>query len=319
MYLRGVFVKMTENIKITDMHCDTIVKCKRENQNLFKNNIHIDLERMKNTVSTETFAIWLEKEYYSDAYNETCRCIDFYNAEINKNSNIISHVNTYNDIIKNRKNNIISSILSIEGGEAIEGSLEKLEDFYEKGVRLMTLTWNYKNHIGCGAFYGDENLTDFGKNVVKHMNKKGMIVDVSHLCDKGFYDVLRISDKPFIASHSNSRTICNSKRNLTDEQIIELKNIGGVMGINLYSNFVSEKEHCNIDDVMRHIDHIINIAGDDIIGFGCDYDGIESAPEGLLEVSCISKIVTEIYKRYGKETAEKIAFKNFDRIFSQIL
>ena len=310
---------MGEIIKIVDMHCDTIVKCKRKGFDLFENSMQVDLKRMKEVVSVQDFAIWLEKEYYPVAYKETCECIDFYYSQLEKNKDFICHVNTYDEILNARESGEIASILSIEGGEAIEGSIEKLKYFYDKGVRLMTLTWNYKNEIGGGAGFQDLGLTEFGKEVLKTMESLGMIVDVSHLSDKGFYDVLSIASKPFIASHSNSRAICNCKRNLTDDQIREIKNIGGVIGINLYRDFVSLNKECGIDDVMKHIDHIINVGSDEVLGFGCDYDGIDATPDGLFDVSSVYKIVDEIEKRYGRETAEKIAWRNFDRIYSDIL
>ena len=308
-----------KKIYITDMHCDTIVKCKRKGIDIISNDMHIDLEKIKNTVSLQDFAIWLDKSYYNRAYDETMECIEFYYEQMKKNKDVIIPVYTYEDILNARKNNKIAALLSIEGGEAIEGSIEKLEKFYEKGVRLMTLTWNYKNDIGGGAGAWEYGISDFGKEVIKRMEYIGMIVDVSHLSDKSFWDVVNIAEKPFIASHSNSRSICSAKRNLNDDQIRALKEVGGVMGINLYSDFISDNDKCGIKDVMKHIDYIIENFGDDIIGFGCDYDGIERTPKGLENVSCLSKIVDEIVSRYGIETAEKIAWRNFDRIFSKIL
>ena len=307
------------NIKFIDAHCDTIVKCNEKNKELFENDLHIDLKRLKDFSYLQTFAIWLDKKYYNNAYVKTCEYIDFYYNEINKNNNIILPIYNYDDILNIINNNKLGALLSIEGGEAIEGSIEKLEYFYNKGVRMMTLTWNNKNQIGYGSDCENIGLTDFGKSVVKNMQKLGMIVDISHLSDKGFFDVYDITEKPFIASHSNSRKICNSKRNLTDEQIKAIRDVNGVIGINIYSNFISEKKYCDIDDIIKHIDYIISITDDNILGLGCDFDGIDNTPKDLYDVSCINKIICRLECLYGRETTEKIAWKNFDRVFSEIL
>lgn len=185
----------------------------------------------------------------------------------------------------------------------------------------MTLTWNYRNQIADGAFENATGggLTTFGKKVVSQMNSLGMIIDVSHLSDAGFWDVDKISEKPYIASHSNARKICNSQRNLTDEQIKAISEKGGAIGINLYPKFLSLNEKSDINDILKHIDYIINTGGEDCIGIGCDFDGINCMPENIYGVESLEFIINEVEKKYGFLIAEKFAGKNFLRVMKDVL
>jgi membrane dipeptidase len=184
------------------------------------------------------------------------------------------------------------------------------------------LTWNERNMIADGV--GEERtgggLTNFGVEVVKEMNNCGIIVDVSHLSEKGFWDVLEVSRHPIIASHSNSKTICDHKRNLTDEQIRALAKNGGVMGMNYAPNFVTEDgADADIAAVLRHVEHICALVGDDHVGLGSDYDGIGATPRGLEDVTC-APAVTEALLRagYSEETVGKILGQNFLRIIRHV-
>lgn len=307
---------------IVDGHCDTIVELMKHGGELYENGGHIDLKKLQQyNAPIQFFAIWLEPYFYNKPLNQTLKSIDYYYNEIDKNKEFISHVNTIEDIFNNKKNGRISGLLSLEGGEALEGELSNLRMLYKLGVRALTLTWNFRNSLGQGKS-GDEGigLTHFGKEVVKEMNRLGMLVDVSHLSDAGFWEVAEISKKPFIASHSNSREICNIPRNLTDNQIKTIAKRGGVIGINIYPTFVVKGgEGATIDHVMKHISHIIEIAGDDCIGLGCDYDGIERTVEGLEEVTKIKVLIEAIEKKYGENTALKIAEGNFIRVMEEVI
>ena len=308
-------------LSFVDGHCDTLVKAYDGHKALLENDLHIDLTRLKQyNAPVQFFAMWLDKKYYPEAYDKTNRIIDFFETEIHNNSDIISVALNYNDILKNKTDGKISAVLAIEGGEAVEGSLDKLEKLYKRGVRAMTLTWNYSNAIADGA--GVENpsgLTAFGRQCVEKMNELGMLVDVSHLADKGFWDVYETSKVPFIATHSNSRAICGARRNLTDEQIKALAERGGVTGLNLYSKFIVEGGKGTFDDILRHIGHIINVGGEDVLGLGCDLDGIDIAPEGIDGVQSLEQLLTLTADRFGERIAEKIAERNFLRVIKEVL
>jgi len=307
---------------IVDGHCDTIVKLLRDGEELLENQKHLDLRRLSEFgTSVQFFAIWLEPAFYPISLRQTIKSIDYYYSQLEQNKDIIRHSNGYQEILKNKADGKMSGLLSLEGGEALEGDISSLRMLYRLGVRGMTLTWNHRNALGDGVTEGDTGggLTSFGKDVVREMNRLGMVVDISHLSENGFWDVERTAEMPYIASHSNAKGICSCPRNLTDEQIRVIAGRGGVIGINLYPPFIADKETVDIEDVMRHIDYIINLAGDDCIGLGCDFDGIDKTPVDLQDISQLKKLLERIEMEYGKETADKIAEKNFLRILKKIL
>lgn len=293
--------------KIFDCHCDTITKAMWSQQNIYKNNLHIDIEKLKIFErAVQVFAIWLDEQYLGEAYKNTLKTIDFYNSQLEEYKEHIS---------KNINDDKIGAILSIEGGEAIEGSIEKLREFYEKGVRLMTLTWNHKNEIGNGALSDfDEGLTDFGKKVVREMNRLNMIVDVSHLNVNGFWDVYRYTEKPFIATHSNSFSVCSHPRNLNDDQLKAIAETNSMVGVNLYPVFV-DGDKGSVDNIIRHFDYIMNIIGDKNLGIGCDFDGISICPEDISDVTKLYILYDRIKEVWGRDLADNIFYNNMFSFF----
>ena len=212
-------------------------------------------------------------------------------------------------------------MLSIEGGEALAGELYVLRMLYKLGVRSICLTWNNRNEIADGLYEKDTRggLTTFGKEVVREMNRLGMIVDVSHLSNQGFWDVIETTKKPIIASHSNAKKICPHIRNLDNEQIIALHRNGGVMGINLCDEFISD-DNPDVLNIIRHIEHIASLVGVDHVGIGADFDGVERLPNGINGVQDITKILEELRKlNYKQEDIAKIAGGNFLRIIKEVL
>lgn len=190
------------------------------------------------------------------------------------------------------------------------------------GVRAITLTWNYPNEIGypnTNYEHKDKGLTSFGEEVVHEMNRLGMLIDVSHLSDQGFYDVARLSSKPFIASHSNARAIKNHSRNLDDNMIKTLSEKGGVMGICFERDFLGESEKARIEDMIKHIKHIKNIGGIDVIALGSDFDGCH--PDG--EISNIGEIEKLSYalkdNNFTEDEIDKIFYRNALRVIKDVL
>ena len=262
---------------------------------------------MKFEKAVEIFAIWLDDAHIDNAFENTLKAVDFFKSQISRYCEYIS---------ENVNENKVGAILSVEGGEAVEGSIEKLYALYEKGVKLMTLTWNNKNEIGCGAVSGcDEGLTDFGINVVKEMNRLNMIVDVSHINVKGFMDVYNVCEKPFIATHSNSYSICPHPRNLNDDQLRIIGETGSKVGVNIYPPFV-DGEKGSIDMMLRHIERIMNICGEYSVGIGCDFDGIEVCPENIKDISDISRLYERVKEVWGEKTTYNIFYGNMYDFFS---
>ena len=207
------------------MHCDTITELWGKQENgiqvgLRHNDQMIDIERLtKGGYVLQNFAIFVEQQSGVSSFEKAQQIRSVFAREMNQNADRIAMVTTVKGIEENEQAGKVSALLTVEGGEACEGSIEKLHVLYEQGVRMMTLTWNYPNEIGypnlprntAGFPYvpdTEHGLTAFGIECVKEMERMGMIIDVSHLSDAGFYDVLRYTEKPFVASHSNARAIC---------------------------------------------------------------------------------------------------------------
>ena len=277
-----------------DWHCDTASAIFENKESLYDASGHINLKMLENYDSPiQTFAVWLKRIYYPEAYLKTVEIIDYFKNEVNINRDKIALITGFDDIIKN--NGKICAFLSIEGCEALEGSLEKLYSLYSMGVRAATLTWNYKNCVATGVMESSlgGGLTDFGRQAVKAMERLGIVIDVSHLSDEGFYDVQRHTEKPFVATHSNCRSICSFPRNLTDDQLRIIGERDGIAGL--------------------------KICGEDHICLGCDFDGIPVTPDGMENVTKIGGLLDIIEEEFGKETAEKIGKENFMRIIKELL
>ncbi len=320
-----------DRLDVIDLHCDTITKDNIETEGLYNNNLHVSLKKMNyGQYLMQAFAIFLPLTKYQHPFEEVKKYIDVFKKEMDENKNIISQVYNYQDVIKNKSNKKMSALLAIEDAGLIEGKMENLNYIYSQGVRMMTLTWNYPNGIGYPNFsLGEKNplysqpntkdgLTPFGIELVKKMNELGIIIDVSHLSDSGFYDVIKYSKQPIVASHSNARTVCGVVRNLTDDMILKLKENGGVMGINYCSDFVSKSQTNQIPDIIKHINHIKKIAGVDVISLGSDFDGIPT-PLGMSDCTKTLALKDALVKEgYTNEEIKKIFSLNFLRVFKKV-
>jgi membrane dipeptidase len=330
---------------------------------------HSDLDRMKKGgIDIQIFSIFCDETYGKGrAYAFANREIDSLYAVVKRNPKKMMLVKTPAELSTAVQSGKLGAMIGVEGGHMIENSLDYLEAFYNRGARYMTLTWN--NSTSWASSATDERakkslgrpygLTAFGKEVVKKMNALGMIVDVSHVGEKTFFDALATTSKPVIASHSCSYSICPVPRNLTDKQIKAIGKNGGVIHINFYSAFVDsnykrkndaflkkheaerkrilkknpskfyadlylhEKYKKEIDMVrpslsllIDHLDHIVKLIGVDHVGLGSDFDGIDSAPRGLDDVTNMPLITAELVKRgYSAKDINKILGENFIRVF----
>jgi membrane dipeptidase len=213
----------------------------------------------------------------------------------------------------------------LENGSPIGDSIDNIKWFYDKGIRYITLCHSSDNQI-CDSCASAEKtwggLSPFGKEVVAEMNRLGILVDVSHVSDDTFYDVLKYSSRPVVATHSCCRAICGHPRNMTDDMIKALADAGGVIQINFYPFFL-DPEFTDIDSSIRpsykkvadHIDHVVNLVGIDHVGIGSDFDGIEVTPEGMDDISMMPVLFEELKDRgYSDSDLEKLAGENFFRV-----
>lgn len=321
-------------MNIVDLHCDTLhemlmQKLKGEHYNLYKRDGHLDVERMQKIgYMVQCFAAFVDKKQVDSPYERGKELARMYKEMCSEYSPYIAPVYHYQDILNNERLGLMSAILTIEEGGVLEGNLEHLREFYEKGVRMITLTWNYPNEIGypgcleetaiqdipvdwkvTGEYPG---LTKKGIEIVEMMESKGIMVDVSHLSDAGFWDVASIMKKPFVASHSNARSICNHKRNLSDAQIRTIATRGGVIGLNYCAAFLENNPaDVTLESFIRHINHILHVGGSDVLALGSDFDGIKTNPalphagalEQLFDLMVRSGIPTSVVDKIQGENA----------------
>jgi membrane dipeptidase len=303
---------------IIDSHCDTSLKLLKGNgindiSNQFTLNNALNYYKY-----IQFFAMYIEPEYVNGSELKLCTdLIDLVKKEVQKNSDLIKIITNRVELEKyitdERKK--LGIVLTVEDGVCLEGNIDNLVKLYNEGIRVLGLTWNYKNQVGSGCLESeDKGLTNFGKEVVKKMNELGIIIDVSHLSEKSFYDVIKISHRAVIASHSCSKAICDNKRNLSDEQIKIISENGGMIGVNFYKKFLS-KDVSKADTIClaQHIKHICDIGGKECVGLGSDYDGMkkEDTVIGLEDNSKLINLIQILkMEKFSDEDIERIMWKN---------
>lgn len=313
---------------IVDGHCDTLWAAPRQGRDWTEeaSSGHADLPRlMRAGVRIQFMALFSDPAHREPGY--ALKALEmigtFYRgieAAAQRGAGPVGVVRTRNDV--DRAATGFRALLSIEGGEAIGTSLDALYAFYQLGVRALGLVWNHPNALADGVGAGDaaRGLTSFGEEVVKALQELGMLVDVSHLAEKGFWDVIRIARAPVVASHSNAKALCPHRRNLTDEQIKAIAGTGGVVGVNFYPPFLAPTGSATIDDVARHIEHIAEVGGIDAVGLGSDFDGFDGCPKGLDDVTRLPELADVLRRRgFSPDEVERVMGGNWVRLLRTTL
>ncbi len=311
-----------------DLHCDTVTKAYDEGKSLRENDLHIDLVRRANAGGgIQNFALFLDSEKLregEDILEKTKEYLEFYNLELAQNADLVEPVRNLEEIQKCIASNKTAAVLTLEEGAICKGEIENLQYFHENGVRMMTLTWNYDNELAASCTTSDDyGLTKLGIQFVEEMERLGIIVDVSHLSDKGIYRLGEIAKKPFVASHSNVRALCDHRRNLSDKMIRIIADKGGVVGLNLYEHFLCPGfGKLSINDqseiITSHVKHLINIGGEEVVALGGDFDGIDTnqlMPE-ISKIPTLRKILNS--KDIPDRVLEKMFFGNVMRVYEQL-
>ncbi|GAU76025.1 dipeptidase [Fusibacter sp. 3D3] len=326
-------------MKFIDMHCDTLMQLlihDRDKADLLNSKFTaVDFQRMKSAGQlAQFFAVFLPPpDFYDKLKIEGLTDAQYINRlhgylmkNVEANGNLIKMAYNAQDIIENEKQGKMSALLTMEDSRDVNGKLSRIKEFYDMGFRAMSLTWNFENCFGYPNSTNPEimnkGLKDFGKEAVEYMQNLGMIVDVSHLSDGGFYDVAKICKKPFVATHSNARSLSNHQRNLTDDMIKVLANQGGITGINFapaFSNVDTSDRHGYAKAYAEMAKYIANVGGVEVIGLGSDLDGIS----GELEIDSCDKmyLLEEALKEVGFKEAEieKMFYKNVLRVMKACL
>lgn len=313
--------------RIIDGHCDT-VRLFAQKKSIYdfrrKNTTgHLDLPRLQAVgMMLQIFALYIEEEYKPvGSLKRALQLLDLLDHNLDRCSKEVKVIYSCSDLDQLSADKKVGALISIEGGEALEGELAVLRLLFRLGVRGLGLTWNQENQLatGVGNGVGGKGLTSLGRKVVKEMNRLGMIVDLAHINEKGFYNAISVSSKPVIVSHANSRALCDHPRNLSDEQLRTLRDAGGVIGLSFCPNFV-DSHQATFERLLDHFAHIAGVTGVEHLGFGSDFDGIEEVIPGMEDASALTGLVEGLSRRgFNAEEIENITANNFLRVLKDIL
>ena len=309
-----------KQLRVFDGHCDTAVELWQRKEALADSSCQVSLRRARKfDAYVQIFAFctaWLPPQVReSDAFLESLR---YFSVQLSCNRDEIALCRTAKDAQSTLNGNARGAMLAIEGAEAIGCDPGRLDEAYEAGVRMATLTWNHKNAL-AGSCHTGEGLSAQGREFVRRAQKLGIIIDVSHLSERAFWDVCELSEKPIVASHSNSRAVCPHPRNLTDEQFRTICQLGGTAGINLYGPFLSERA-ATLDDVCRHIEHFCALGGASHVALGGDLDGCDTLPAGFSGVEDYEKLADALSSRgYPEEIIRGIFSDSLLKVVKQCI
>jgi membrane dipeptidase len=310
---------------VIDGHCDSIcdfLEGKRSLRSSLEGG-HWDLERaQEGKVILQFLAAFIDSEYKPE--KSILRGLELIHSArrfVHENKEKIYLVLEQKDLPILSPPQKIALLLSVEGGEILGESLFMLDLIFDLGVRAVGLTWNQRNAIGDGVGANTRSrLTRFGVDVIKRMNELGMLIDVSHLNEAGFWHVLELTNQPILASHSCAYTLCPHPRNLTDDQLRALARNKGLVGVNFYPSFLTQNAEAYLTDVVRHIAHIAEVAGVDTVGLGSDFDGIDRTPIGLEHAGRFSRLPNELLNvGFNHQEVEQIMHKNFMRLLFSVI
>ncbi len=299
-------------MQLFDLHCDTIYECLANNVELNDKRLHISIDKISHfSPYIQCFAICVPEEIrgklatdmFKKAYSKLKEQCEKYDIILIRN---------YNDVKYVVDNKLKGAIFTVENASVLAGNIDNIKLFVDFGVKFVTLTWNGRNELGAGAMVTHSNgITPFGIEVIRELDNNNIFIDVSHTSDRLFNDIVMYSTNPIVATHSNSRAITNHKRNLTDSQFSAIVKKGGIVGINLYRDFLNiEPDKASKYDILRHVEHFLSLGGENCISLGGDFDGC-NLTEDIKNIGAYEEIYQLFLKEnYSEGLVEKIFFKN---------
>ncbi|RHW36364.1 membrane dipeptidase [Neobacillus notoginsengisoli] len=302
-------------MKLFDAHCDALLKMFEDKSILFKNSpsLQANLEGIRKAgIKVQCFAIYVPSDIkQEEKFKAAEQMARIFHEKVIGSSESVVQVRNKKEIDR-LKNDEIGAMLTLEGCDAIGDDMSKLVKLLDYGVASVGLTWNWANAVADGVMEKrGRGLTQFGRKVVKLLNQKKIWCDVSHLSERGFWDVMELADFP-VASHSNSYTKCPHPRNLKDDQIRSLIRGDSVMGLTFVPYFLTTSGNAHISDILSHLDHICSLGGENHVGFGSDFDGIDQTVVKLSEMGQYLNVINELQKYYSEIQIEKFLYKNME-------
>jgi membrane dipeptidase len=304
-------------LKIIDFHCDVLMKMFHDPTISFINSSKLDINysKLRKTGSKlQYFAVYIPQNIHPSLRFQTALMMIHNYFEKIVSLPFIKHINNKYDYTS-LKDMEIGTVLSLEGCDCLEDNLSNLYTLIKLGVSSVGLTWNYANSFADGALEErNAGLSKKGKELVRLLQQESILLDVSHLSEASFWDVLEMGGDLF-ASHSNCKAICNTPRNITDHQICSLIQKNSIIGVTFVPPLLSSQPQASITDVIRHIDHICSLGGVNNIGFGSDFDGIKQHVVHLDSYSKYPILIEQLLKAFTYEQVEGFLYKNYEKRF----
>ena len=299
-----------QRLPIADAHCDFLYYMVTDGWDIKKSvpRQAVALPYMKESnAKLVFFAAWIDGDMKRNCLQQAMDLLDGYHTMMDANPDFVPLTKDFDP-----NGDKIATVLTVEGGEGINGEAANLRLFHRLGVRAMNLTWNFTNELASPAMRrANKGLTDRGREIVREMNRLGMAVDVSHLSDAGIDELLTLSERPIFASHSNMRSICSQKRCLKDEHVKAIAEMGGVVGINYYPNHLSDAGTACIEDIVRHIAYGAELVGPEHICLGSDFDGMTHYPEDMKTWRDVPNLLEALTKAgFSEDEVRRIAYQN---------
>ncbi len=303
-------------IPLFDSHSDTVHMAHRLRKHLRENDMQLDLLRGSAFAPRgQVFSIWGEPRREPPMFDAV---IGYWERELAENADLLAHCRSFSDIRAAVSAGKCAALLSIEGAEQIGCDVDKLRAAYDRGVRIIHLCWNYDNVLTGSATEGQGGLTEAGRRFAQEVCALGMVIDLSHISERAFWDVLELTDRPVLAGHSDAAGVCAHPRNLTDEQFTALAKRGGVAGLNLSPRFLGLG--ADIDAVVAHAEHFLALGGEKAVCLGTDLDGVKELPAGLSGIQDFDRLYEAMLRKNWTEAQVRdIFFGNLNAFWERAL
>lgn len=308
-------------MKIIDLHCDTISRICERGEELYSNSGHFDIERaLKSGISVQFCAMFASCADTNLSLRQVCQQVEYFHRQLQENQPNLFLVDTGYALQMDENQHRLGLILHLEGAEALGHDMDILYLLYRLGLRSLGLTWNFRNQFadGIGEGLNAGGLSKKGRQVIREMEKLGIMLDLSHIAPRGFYDALEIYPYPALVTHANARSLCDHNRNLDDRQLKALAENGGIVGINQVSDFVSSDNKANLEKLVDHILYIVELIGVEHVALGSDFDGADDIVlPGVQEYASLLAALSQ--KGLSKREVALICHDNAFRVITQVL